>query len=124
MPHSVDGFDVAFASRRGWKADLWCRGHLFEGVPVTWTKGRVQSGSDIFQEVWFQNEKDLEAHRNKTEPFIIALAIAKDYAQHPHQFDEFRGIFEVQATGERLSEISIQTRVLRRFTARECATGS
>ena len=119
MPHFVDGFDVTFTSRRSWKADLRCRGRLIETVPVTWTKGRRQNGADLFQEVWFQNGDDLEAHRIKTEPFRVALAIAKDYNQEPHQFQEFRGIFEVQATGERLSDYSIQTKVLRRFTARE-----
>ena len=94
--------------------ELRCRGRLVDTVPVTWTKGRWQAGSDVFQEVWFQNEADLEAHRTRTEPFRVALAIAKDYNEHPHQFQEFRGIFEVQATGERLSDISIQTKVLRR----------
>jgi hypothetical protein len=119
MPHFVDGFDVTFTSRRGWKAELRCSGRLVDTVPVTWTKGRWQAGSDVFQEVWFQNEADLETHRTSTEPFRVALAIAKNYNEHPHQFQEFRGIFEVQATGERLSDISIQTKVLRRFTARE-----
>jgi hypothetical protein len=119
MPHSIDGFDVTFTSRRSWKAKLRCRGRVVETVPVTWTKGRRQAESDIFQEVWFQNEKDLEAHRTDVEPFRIALAVAKDYAQHPHQFQEFKGVFEVLATGERLSDLSIQTRVLRRFTARD-----
>ena len=119
MSHYVDGFDVTFTHRRSWKADLRCRGRLVDTVPVTWTKGRWQAGLDIFQEVWFQDESDLEAHRTTTRPFKIALATAKDYSQHPHQFEEFRGIFEVQATGERLSDNSIQTKVLRRFTARQ-----
>jgi hypothetical protein len=119
MPHLVDGFEVAFTSRRSWKATLRCHGRLIDTVPVTWTKGRWQTGPDVFQAVWFQNADELEAYRTSSAPFRVALAIAKDYAEHPHQFQEFRGIFEVQATGEQLSETSIQTRVLRRFTARE-----
>ena len=119
MPHSVDGFEVTFTSRRSWKANLRLRGTLIDKVPVTWTKGRWQAGSDLFQEVWFQDADELEAHRISTRPFKVALAIAKDYSEHPHQFEEFRGIFEVQATGEKLSENSIQTRVLRRYTARQ-----
>jgi hypothetical protein len=119
MPHLIDGFEVAFTSRRSWKAALRLHGRLIDTVPVTWTKGRWQAGTDVFQEVWFQNRDELEVHRTSSTPFRVALAIAKDYSEHPHQFQEFRGIFEVQATGERLSDISIQTKVLRRFTARE-----
>jgi hypothetical protein len=118
MAHLVDGFEVAFKSRRGWKATLRLHGRLIDTVPVTWTEGRSQDGPDVFQEVWFPNEEELEAHRTSTAPFRIALAIAKDYSQHPHEFQEFRGVFEVQATGQRLTENSIQTRVLRRFPAR------
>jgi hypothetical protein len=119
MPHSVDGFEVTFTARRSWKASLRLHGRLIDTVPVTWTKGRWQAGTDVFQEVWFPNAEERETYRTSTRPFKVALAIAKNYTQHPHQFQEFTGIFEVQATGEQLSEHSIQTRVLRRFTARE-----
>jgi hypothetical protein len=94
-------------------------GRLIDTVPVTWTKGRWQAGGDVFQEVWFSQADELETYRTSTEPFRIALATAKDH--HPHEFQDFRGIFEVRATGERLSDNSIQTKVLRRFTAREAA---
>lgn len=119
MPHIVDGFEVTFTSRRSWKADLRRYGRLIETVPVTWTKGRWQAGPDLFQEVWFQSEDDLEAYRTSRSPFRVAVALAKDYNEYPHQFQEFRGIFEVVATGERLSDHSIQTKVLRRFNGRE-----
>jgi hypothetical protein len=122
MPHVVDGFEVTFTSRRSWKANVRLHNRLVAVAPVTWTKGRWQVGGDVFQEVWFHNQADLESHRSSTDPFIVALAIAKDYNEHPHQFEEFRGIFEVQSTGQQLSEISIQTKVLRRFTARQAVS--
>ena len=35
----------------------------------------------------------------------------------PHQFKEFRGVFEVAPTGRLLSENSLETKVLRRVKA-------
>jgi hypothetical protein len=59
----------------------------------------------------------MEARRTGPKPFIVALAIAKDYNVMPHAFDEFRGLFEVVTTGKTLSTNSIETRVLRRDRA-------
>jgi hypothetical protein len=58
--------------------------------------------------------------RNQSrEPFVVAVAAAKDYSRHPHEFDGFRALFEVVPTGRILSENSIETKVLRRVTSRD-----
>ena|SRR6266446_9172923 len=116
-PHSVSGFNLKFTSRRSWKAELWRHGRQIGVVPVTWTKGRSTSGGEIFQEVWFQNLTEMEEHRVSKKPFIVAVAIAKDYSQLPHAFQSFQAVFEVVATGAALSENSIATKVLRRLSA-------
>jgi hypothetical protein len=121
MGHSVDGFDLSFTSRTSWKAHRRAFGKLIDNVPVTWTKGRRQESpsSEIFLEVWYQDNAEMEARRADPTPFIVALAIAKDYSQFPHEFHEFRGIFEVAATGVKLSDQSIETKILRRIRAGE-----
>jgi hypothetical protein len=68
----------------------------------------------VFQEVWYQNEDELAAARDSKDPFIVAVALAKDYGQHPHQFRSFQAIFEVVSTGRQLTRQSIETKVLRR----------
>lgn len=116
MAHPVDGFELAFTGRKTWKAYRYEFGTQLDIVPVTWTKG-LQVRERI-PEVWFSNPVELEAQMMSRIPFVVALAIAKDYMVHPHTFDEFRGIFEVLATGDRgASEdgMSIETKVLRRL---------
>jgi hypothetical protein len=120
MAHEVDGFDLTFTSRRSWKATRRAAGQIVDVVPVTWTKGRRQdpTSKEIMQEVWYQNPAELEAARTSIAPFVVALAVAKDYSVLPHAFQEFRGIFEVVSTGEQLTPQSIQTRVVRRMQNR------
>jgi hypothetical protein len=114
MSHEVDGYDLTFTSRTSWKAERRRGGKLIDVVPVTWTKGIRGNGKIEFLEVWLRS-KELKEYNSRTEPFVVALAIAKDYNQTPHSFQEFRGLFEVQATGTLLSDRSIETRVLRRI---------
>lgn len=116
MPHRVDGFDLTFTSRTSWKAERRARGRVIDVVPVVWTKDRCQAGSSVYQGVSYQSRDEMEKRLADPSPFAVALAVAKDYAKHPHEFKEFVGVFEVTATGERLSDNSIQTRVLRRAT--------
>lgn len=69
-------------------------------------------------EVWFKRPDELEVQMMSREPFVVALAIAKDYNVHPHAFQEFRGVFEVVATGNMGGSeggISIETRIIRRL---------
>ena len=89
------------------------RGKLIDAIPVTWTHGRK---GDV-QEVWYQNAAELEAARLGSAPFVVAVAHAKDPEAEPPEFHEFRGVFEVLATGKRLSEQSIETKVIRRLRA-------
>jgi hypothetical protein len=119
VTHPVDGFDLTFTSRRSWKAHRREHGRLVDVVPVTWTKGRHASDAtkEIFQEVWYQDRDELAARAADVSPFVVALATAKDYGTFPHAFKEFVGVFEVVATGKMLSDISIETKVLRRVRA-------
>jgi hypothetical protein len=114
MPHTVDGYDLTFTSRRSWKAHRRVRGRLIDVVPVTWTKGRRQDpvSKEIFQEVWYQDPSEMAARLSDPTPFVVALATAKDYNVLPHAFHEFRGLFEVVATGKSLGPHSIETKVI------------
>jgi hypothetical protein len=115
MAHSVSGFDLDYTSRTSWKANVRSGGRIIAVAPVTWTKGR-REGDDgtVYQEVWFQHAAEMEERRLGTEPFIVAVAVAKDYNHPPHQFYEFRSVLEVVSTGRVLTDKSIETRVLRR----------
>lgn len=119
MGHAVDGFDLKFTSRRSWKAERRERGKVIDVVPVTWDDAwkRGTGANDITLEVWYQSPAEMELARRSREPFIIVLAAAKDRTTRPREFREFKGIFEVMATGDNLSEESINTRVLRRVVA-------
>ena len=119
MAHAIGGFDLNFTSRTSWKAERRFRGLVLDVIPVTWTKGRRQDGDtkEVFQQVWFQDQEEMESAAASREPFIVAVARAKDYSKLPHAFDEFVAIFEVVATGVTLDEKSIETRVIRRIQA-------
>lgn len=118
MPHRVGGYDLTFTHRKSWKAYRRQRGKLIDTVPVVWTKGwREDSLTNVFLEVAYQDASDMEAQLTSSEPFVVALAIAKDYKVHPHSFKEFVGLFEVSATGKSLSEGSIEAKVIRRIRA-------
>lgn len=121
MAHSVGGLDVKYTSRTSWKAEIRSRGKVVAIAPVTWTKGRYtkQNSSEVFQQVWFQNADELEEHRTSRDPFIVAVAVAKDYNHHPHEFQDFQAVFEVVATGEIWDDKSIETRVIRRVTSKD-----
>ena len=119
MGHSVDGFDLKYVSRTSWKAERRDRGKLVDIVPVTWTDAQHRKGSEIIQVVYYQKPDELELARLNPEPFIIALAAPKHPTARPRQFDEFRGVFEVVATGRALDEESIETKVIRRVKAGE-----
>jgi hypothetical protein len=120
MGHSISGFDVAYTSRTSWKAEVRGFGRSVI-APVAWVHGRSQVGGEVFQAVWYQDAKEMENYRVSGEPFVVAVARAKDSTQHPRQFEEFLYVVEVTATGQLLSENSIQTKVLRRLTSKDFA---
>ena len=119
MAHVVDGFDLTFTSRTSWKAERRLGGKIIDIVPVTWTKGRRQDPStkEVFQEVWYQNHHEMISQKGSHDPFVVAVARAKDYTKFPHEFAEFVAMFEVIATGVVLSDKSIETKVIRRLRA-------
>lgn len=119
--HKVDGFELEFTSRTSWKANRYVNRTLIDTVPVAWTKGfrHDKASKTTLAEVWYQNPADLQSMLARSEPFVIALAAAKDYEPTTIEFKEFRGVFEVQATGRSLSPISIETIVLRRLKAKD-----
>lgn len=121
MAHSVGGLDLKYTSRTSWKAEIRSHGKVVAIAPVTWTKGRYtkQNSQEVFQQVWFQNADELEEHRTSTDPFIVAVALAKDYSRHPHEFQDFQAVFEVVATGEIWDDKSIETKVIRRVTSKD-----
>ena len=98
-------------------------GRVIAVAPVTWTKGRYtkKNSADIFQQVWFQNPDEMETHRTSPEPFVVAVAMAKNYSHFPHEFEEFRAVLEVVATGEAWDNKSIETKVIRRLTSNDFA---
>jgi hypothetical protein len=121
MGHSAGGLDLKCTSRTSWKAEVRSHGKVVAIAPVTWTKGRYtkEGSKEVFQQVWFQNADELEEHRTSTDPFIVAVAVAKDYGHHPHEFKDFQAVFEVIATGEIWDEKSIETKVIRRVTSKD-----
>ena len=121
MAHSVGGLDLKYTSRTSWKAEIRSHGKVVAIAPVTWTKGRYtkENSQEVFQQVWFQDADELEERRTSTDPFIVAVAVAKDYSHHPHEFKDFQAVFEVVATGEIWDEKSIETRVIRRVTSKD-----
>lgn len=121
MPHSVDGFDLRFTGRTSWKAERRLHNRTLDIIPVTWTKGRERhpSSNNVTLEVWYRNPEELKTQMADPNPFVVALAKAKDYRKFPHVFDQFVAIFRVVATGKIISENSIETRVLERVRAKE-----
>lgn len=75
MPYSADGFDFFYTHRGSWKAERRRAGRLIDVVPVTWTKGRCERDGTVYQEVWFGNSGEMEAHRKSTDRFIVVVAL-------------------------------------------------
>jgi hypothetical protein len=115
MAHIVDGLRLSYTGRRSWKAKVEAGRKIIGFAPVAWTKGQSKRGRKLFQAVSFTKTADGEAHRQTREPFLVAVATAKDYSREPHEFSEFRAVLEVRATGKKLGPRSIETVVLRRI---------
>ena len=119
MAHVVDGFELAFTHPYSWKAKRSQRGKELDIIPVAWAGGRRQEpGSEnIFQRVHFKDRQELDRVAASREPFVIALARAKDPSQKRLDFGGFVGVFEVLATGVIFDEKSLETKVIRRLKA-------
>lgn len=120
MAHTVDGFEIKFTARRSWKAEIRKGGRLVARAPVTWRDAvrRKPGSTEQFQQVWFSNPKELEAHRASREPFIAVIAAAKEPGKTPAAFRKFEKVVVVQSTGALKSVRSIETKILRRVTSR------
>lgn len=130
MSQIVDGFELKFVSRVR-KAERRQNGRLIDTIPVTWAKTWRQAppvrptaapkGSkvvaapkEIFLEVWYHDAAEMEARKADSAPFVVALASTQSAEGKPDKFSEFRGVFEVTATGEVLSPNSLESKVIRR----------
>lgn len=133
MAQIIDGFELKYVSRLR-KAERRQNGRLIDTIPVTWAKtwrqappvaptaapkgARVTKMAapprDIFLEVWYQDAAEMEARKGDGAPFFVALATTSEVAGKPDKFSEFRGVFEVTATGEALSPNSLESKVIRR----------
>lgn len=124
MSHRVDGFELEYDTPRGgnWKAKRFLRGTLIDVVPVTWRAGCRRVSGDLYQQVWFRNDDEMEQVRLSRTPFVVAVAEAErrdavgSEDERP-QFKHFNALFEVVATGKQIDDWSIETRVLRRLRA-------
>jgi hypothetical protein len=87
-------------------------------VPVAWENDLRMSGEEDFLEVRHRKKyrDEMDAHLAGGAPFIVALAKAKNPKAIPREFKEFKCVFEVVSTGRRLSDRTIETRILRRLT--------
>ncbi len=130
MAQIIDGFELKFVSRLR-KAERRQNGRLIDTIPVTWAKTWrqappvkvsaapkgakvVPAPRDIFLEIWYQDAAEMEARKGDAAPFIVAMATTSEVAGKPDKFSEFRGVFEVTATGEALSPNSLESKVIRR----------
>jgi hypothetical protein len=117
MAHAVDGFKLKFTSRTSWKAERRQQGRLIDVVPVTWTKDYRVLENGILLDVHFKKSAEAQEFNSLSDPFVVAVAKAKDDRQTPPEFDFFTSLFRVLATGQILSEHTIETRVLERLRA-------
>jgi hypothetical protein len=131
MPQTVDGFELKFVSRLR-KAERRHNGRLIDTIPVTWAstwrqappvkssaapkgaKAAAAAPKEIFLEVWYQDAAEMEARKADAAPFIVAVATTKGDEGKPEKFAEFRGVFEVIATGEVLGPNSLESKIIRR----------
>jgi hypothetical protein len=116
LVHFVGGLELRYTHRRRWKAEIRAYGRIQAVVPVTWTKARRQEGKQVYQEVWYKDPNELESVRRSNEPFVVAVALAKNYDAYPREFESFGAVFEVISTGKQITDESLETRVLRRLT--------
>ncbi len=135
----VDGFELKFLSRVQ-RAERRRDGRLIDTIPVSWakswrqapivvpengaapppTKGAKKAAPrEAFVEVTCKDPDELKAMKAEKKPFAIALAATKPNGEKAERFGEFRGVFEVAATGVELSPTSLETKVIRRILAHE-----
>src|SRR5262245_46482583 len=115
--HTVDGLGLEYTSRTSWKARLYEAGALLGVVPVAWSNDfRVNRNTrKRYLRVWYKDHAELVEQMASDQPFVVALAEAKDPEAPAREFKRFVGVFRVKATGQRLGEQTIETEVLERL---------
>jgi hypothetical protein len=118
MIHDVDGFQLRFTGRNTWRAECRSKDGQHSVVPVAWEHNLRMSGEEDLLEFRYRKKYrgEMDAHLADGKPFVVAIAKAKDPKATPKDFKEFKCLFEVVATGRRLSDRTIEARVLRRIT--------
>ena len=117
LTHLADGFGLKFTSRRSWEAARSYRGKVIDIETITWKRDYGTRNGKFCQTVYFQDLYELEMMIFGKEPFVIALADAKDYSVSPLSFGKFIGVFEVRSTGKTLGPHSIETEIIKRVRA-------
>jgi hypothetical protein len=115
MAHQLNGFELKFTARTSWKAERRRNGKLIDVVPVTWTKDWDHTAGLL--RVWYRDKDEILHLKASRDPYVVAIALAKDYSVEPHEFKEFRSLVRVVPTGKVLDERSLETRVLERVIA-------
>jgi hypothetical protein len=93
-------------------------GKLLDRIPSAWAH-TWRPGKPPKLEVWFVDEKEMRARHESREPFVVALAKAKDPDADSKTVEKFQGIFRVRPIGDPLQEgryTGLLTEVLERLT--------
>jgi hypothetical protein len=126
MPVLIDGFLLKYNTRTRMAERRW--GDSVDLVPVVWLKDWRQGPAprrekdsktpprrESFVAVHCAEPAETPKRAADPQPFTVALATTKARGES-EGFGEFRGVFEVVATGITLSEDSFEARVVRRLT--------
>jgi hypothetical protein len=127
MPVLIDGYLLKYNTRTRMAERRW--GDSVDLVPVIWLKDWRQGPApkrekdakstprrDSFVAVRCADATECAARAADTRPFVVALATTKAKAEGAEGFGEFRGVFEVAATGATPSDTSFEVKVIRRLT--------
>jgi hypothetical protein len=122
MPHYVDGWGLRYTGRTTWRAEYWSKAGNYGEIPVAWENDLQMSSQGDLLAVRHRKKyrPEMDAHRTDRAPFIVAIARANNPKIRPGEhrdFKQFLGVFEVAATGRRLTGDRIETKILRRLTA-------
>jgi hypothetical protein len=130
----IDGFELKYIARMR-MAERRLNGTLIDRVPVAWAdswrqvsvprplgeaapaskKPRKLPPPDVFVTIRCDDAVERRTRLGEEAPFVIALALSRrGDDQGPEKFVEFRGVFEVAATGIELPPDSFEARVIRR----------
>jgi len=88
----VDGFEVRFAHRGAWKADLLPPGKESRVIPVTWKEDWDPKTGTVV--VWFKTPQEINDYMAQEDGFSIAIAVKDPSGQASS--DNIIGIFSVK----------------------------